>query len=114
MIANSGSIFARMAVTSGINVLRTPYLIPQPNAVWTLSGSVRRECLDHFLILYEKQLSRLLMSYARYFNQARPHRGLRQRIPDPPEHDAPSLNQPDQVILEPMVGGLHHDYLRAA
>ncbi|SRR6266700_6818224 len=72
-------------------------------------GSVRRECLDYFLIFYEKQLSRLLMSYVRYFNQARPHQGLGQRIPDPPVHAAPSLNQPNQVIVEPMVDGLHHD-----
>jgi putative transposase len=43
--------------------------------------SVRRECLDHLLILHERQLYRLLMTYIVYFNQARPHQGLGQRIP---------------------------------
>ncbi|MFL5661947.1 MAG: integrase core domain-containing protein [Ktedonobacteraceae bacterium] len=41
---------------------------------------MRRECLDHFLIFQEKQLHRLLNAYAMYFNQARPHQGLGQRI----------------------------------
>ena len=37
---------------------------------------VRRECLDHLLILHEQQLSRVLQAYVAYFNQARPHQGL--------------------------------------
>ncbi len=79
-----GQHFAQVAATSGIKVLRTPYRTPQANAVCErFLGSVRRECLDHFLIFYEQQLSRLRMSYVRYFNQARPHQGLGQRIPDP-------------------------------
>ena len=53
-----GSNFARVAATSGINVLRTPYRTPRANAVCErFLGSVSRECLDHFLILHEKQLS---------------------------------------------------------
>jgi transposase InsO family protein len=72
-----GPHFARVATTSGIKVLRTPYRTPQANAVCErFLGSVRRECLDHFLILHEKQLHRLLKNYALYFNQARPHQGL--------------------------------------
>ena len=51
-----GPNFARMATTSGIKVLRTPYRTPRPNAVCErFLGSVRRECLDHFLIFHEKQ-----------------------------------------------------------
>jgi putative transposase len=65
------------------------------------------------LIWHEKQLHRLLKEYVLYFNQARPHQGLQQRIPDPPGHAAP-LNQPNQVIAVPVLGGLHHDYQRAA
>src|SRR5258706_2968659 len=53
-----GPSFARVATTSGIKVLRTPYRTPQANAICErFLGSVRRECLDHFLILHEKQLS---------------------------------------------------------
>src|SRR5882762_7039566 len=104
-----GSNFARVATTSGIKVLRTPYRTPQANAVCErFLGSVRRECLDHFLILHEKQLHRLLKEYVLYFNQGRPHQRLKQRIPAPP------LNQLKKVIAVPVLGGLHHDYQRAA
>jgi putative transposase len=52
-----GPNFARIAATSGIKVLQTPYRTPQGNAVCErFLGSVRRECLDHFLIFKEKQL----------------------------------------------------------
>jgi hypothetical protein len=62
-----GPNFARGAMMGDIKVLRTP----RANAVCErFLGSVRRECLDHFLILYEKQLSRLLKAYVMYFNQA--------------------------------------------
>jgi putative transposase len=72
-----GPNFARVATTSGIQVLRTPYRTPQANAVREcFLGSVRRACLDHFLIFHKKQLQRLLKSYVLYFNQARPTKGL--------------------------------------
>jgi len=107
-----GQHFARVAATSGIEVLRTPYRTPQANAVCErFLGSVRRECLDHFLILHDKQLAQLLRSYVMYFHQARPHQGLQQKIPD---SSAPSASPPNQVISLPVLGGLHHDYQRAA
>jgi putative transposase len=77
-------------------------------------GSVRRECLDHFLIFHEKQLSRLLNAYVVYFNQARPHQGLGQRILESSTLSAPSPNQVNQGVAVPVLGGLHHDYRRAA
>ena len=110
-----GSHFARVATTSGIKVLRTPYRTPQANAVCErFLRSVRRECLDHFFIFHEKQLYRLLKSYVLYFNQARPHQGLGQRLPDPPIYAAPPPTRPNHVIALPAVGGLHHDYQRIA
>jgi putative transposase len=110
-----GPSFARVAATSGIKVLRTPYRTPRANAVCErFLGSVRRECLDHFLIFSEKHLYRLLQAYMVYFNQARPHQGLRQRIPDPPTLSASPPKQQSRVITVPMLGGLHHDYNRAA
>ncbi len=110
-----GPNFARVAATSGIKVLRTPYHTPQANAVCErFLGSVRRECLDHFLILHEKQLSRLLKVSILYFNQARPPQGLGQRIPDPPALSAPLPNYPNEVIAVSVLSGLHHDYRRAA
>jgi putative transposase len=110
-----GPNFARVAATSGIKVLRTPYRTPRANAVCErFLGSVRRECLDHFLIFQEKQLVRLLKVYAMYFNRARPHQGLGQRIPEPPVRSALPPNQPNQMIAVPVLGGLYHDYQRTA
>jgi len=110
-----GQHFARVAATSNIKVLRTPYRTPRANGVCErFLGSVRRECLDHFLIFHEKQLHRLLNAYTVYFNQARPHQGLGQRIPVPSVPSASLPKPPNQVIAVPVLGGLHHDYRRAA
>jgi len=110
-----GPSFAQVATTSGIKVLRTPYRTPQANAVCErFLGSVRRECLNHFFIFQEKQLHRLLNAYILYFNQARPHQGLGQRIPDPPAFSLPLPSEPNKVRAIPVLGGLHHDYQRAA
>lgn len=107
-----GPRFARVATTSGIKVLQTPYRTPRANAICErFLGSVRRACLDHFLVLHEKQLYRLLKAFVVYFNQARPHQGIHQQIPVPsvPLHDAS-----DRVISVSVLGGLHHDYQTAA
>ncbi len=110
-----GPHFARAATISSINVLRTPYRTPRANAICErFLGSVRRECLDHFLIFHEKQLHRLLKAYVIYFNQARPHQGIQQQRPEPPVSSLSLQNQTDQVISVAILGGLHHDYRRAA
>jgi putative transposase len=78
-----GVSFAQVADTSNIEMLKTPYNAPRANAICErFLGSVRRECLDHLLILHEKQLQRVLGAYVLYFNQARPHQGIRQQIPE--------------------------------
>ncbi len=64
-------------------MLTIPYHAPRANAICErFLGSVRRECLDHLLILHEKQLQRVLNAYVAYFNQARPHQGIRHQIPE--------------------------------
>ncbi len=69
-----GVAFAQLAAASGITILRAPYRAPRANAVCErFLGSVRRECLDHLLILGERQLSRMLREYVAYFNRDRPH-----------------------------------------
>jgi putative transposase len=56
-----GSCFARVAATSGIKILKTPYHAPRANAICErFMRSVRQECLDHLLIFQEKQLHRVL------------------------------------------------------
>jgi putative transposase len=112
--AKFGPMFARVAAGSGIEVLRTPYMAPRANAICErFLGSLRRECLDHVIILNERQLWRVLSEYVAYFNCARPHQGIRQRRPDNAMALVPALGA-GRVVAVPVLGGLHHDYRRAA
>jgi transposase InsO family protein len=77
-------------------------------------GSVRRECLDHLLILSESHLRRALRAYVAYFNADRPHQGIDQRLPVPCQA-GPATPQPTgRVQAMPVLGGLHQAYHRAA
>jgi len=110
-----GSCFARVATTSAIKVLKTPYQAPRANAICErFLRSVRQECLNHLLILQEKQLERVLKAYVVYFNQAGPHQGIQQQIPQYGSSVPSSQNAGGKVIALPVVGGLHHDYHWAA
>jgi putative transposase len=110
-----GFCFARVATTSAIEILKTPFHAPRANAICErFLRSVRQECLDHLLILHEKQLQRILNEYVEYFNQARPHQGITQQIPELPVPSAPRHNQREKVIAVPVLGGLHHDYRKVA
>jgi putative transposase len=108
-----GPHFSR--VTDNIDVLKTPVRAPKANAICErFIGSVRRECLDHVIIFSERHLRRLVRDYVDYFNHIRPHQGIG-RIPDPLNADHSDESQPHQpVISVPILGGLHHDYRRAA
>ena len=104
-----------MAATSGIKLLKTPYHAKRSNAICErFMRSVRQECLDHLLIFLEKQLQRVLNAYVAYFNQARPHQGIQQHIPEPSRSALSSHYAGEKVIALPVLGGLHHDYRSAA
>ncbi|MFT5432873.1 MAG: putative transposase [Myxococcota bacterium] len=110
-----GRHFAAVAEGSGIEVVRIPPRCPNMNPICErYLGSVRRECLDHIVILNEAHLSRVLEAYAHvYFNKARPHQGLGQRIPANEPVEPP--NETTAIVVAiPVLGGLHHDYRRAA
>jgi putative transposase len=110
-----GMGFARVAKTSHIEILRTPYHAPRANAICErFLGSVRRECLDHLLILHEKGLHRVLNAYVQYFNQARPHQGVRQQIPEQRAESVPPDHERGKILSFPILGGVHHDYRRSA
>ena len=72
-----------------------------------LIGSIRRECVDHCIVLGEAHLRRILRTYARYYNNIRTHRSL--------DKDAP-VSRPVQrtgiVSSRPILGGLHNHYVR--
>ena len=113
--AKYGSSFARVVAATGMTELRTAYRAPRQNAMCErFLGSVRRECLDHLLILGERQLRRVLSEYVAYFNCARPHQGVAQRIPEPLTTSITHLSRHSVVRALPVLGGLHHTYERAA
>ena len=72
-----------------------------------LIGSIRRECLDHIIVLGEAHLRRVLKSYARYYNETRTHLAL--------DKDAPlsrTVKRAGRILCRPVLGGLHHQYVR--
>ncbi len=78
----SGSKVAAVAADTEIEVLCTPVEAPKANAICErFIGSLRRECLDHILILSERHLCRVVKEYVTFFNHARPHQGINQQIP---------------------------------
>jgi len=107
-----GGYFDTVANGTGITILRTPVRAPNANAACErFLRSVRAECLDHVLIRTEDHLGFILQHYCAYFNDARPHQGIGQMIPrGPPEPPAVGAT----VTETPILGGLHHDYRRAA
>jgi len=110
-----GVTFARVAKTSRIDMLITPYHAPRANAICErFLGSVRRECLDHLLILHQRQLHRVLNAYMASFNQARPHQGIRQQIPEPKAGSMPASHASGKVVSFPVLSGLHRDYRHSA
>jgi transposase InsO family protein len=79
---------------------RSPW---QNGHVERLIGSIRRECLDHTIVLGEAHLRRVLKAYASYYNQVRTHLSL--------DKDAPDFRraQPTgNIATLPLLGGLHH------
>ncbi len=101
-----------------LEVLRTPYRVPQANAYCErLLGSMRRECLDFVIPLGEGHLRRVVKAWAAYYNRSRPHMSLGPGIPSPPER-LPVRLQPTRhriagnrrVSSRPVLGGLHQDY----
>jgi transposase InsO family protein len=110
-----GAQFERLAEGSGNDVIHTPVEAPKANAICErFIGSVRRDLLNHILILSDHHLQRKVKAYVRYFNRARPHQGIHGQIPIPP--GAPPLITPPLSRLRrcPVLGGLHHDYQWAA
>jgi putative transposase len=97
--------------SEGVEVVHTPYRAPTTNAIterWV--GSVRRECLDHLLLVSEAHLRQVLSAYVRHYNEARPHQGLAQRTPVPCDGRA----RDGVVARRDLLGGLLREYDREA
>ena len=113
--AKFGTQFERVAVVSNVELLATPYQAPRANALCErFIGSVRRECLDHLLILHERHLRGVLNAYVAYFNDERPHQGIGQATPARGRSDPPVQHGGRYVERTAILGGLHHAYRRVA
>src|SRR4030088_257110 len=103
-----GSVVTRRLRAMGIRDKPAAPASPWQNGfAERLIGSIRRECVDHIIVLGEMHLRRILRSYADYYNSVRTHRFLNK--------DAP-VTRPVQrvgvIISRAVLGGLHHHYAR--
>jgi transposase InsO family protein len=103
-----GNIVTRRLRSMGIRDRPTAPASPWQNGfAERLIGSIRRECVDHIIVLGEMHLRRVLKSYADYYNCVRTHRSLNK--------DAP-VSRPVQrtgvISSRAILGGLHHRYAR--
>ena len=96
-----------MGITEVITAPRSPW---QNAYVERVIGSIRRECLDHFVIFNERYLCPVLSSYIDYYNRSRTHLSLEHDCPDP----RPIQRRGGKVVALPQVAGLHHRYERLA
>ena len=105
-----GGDFGATLKRLGIERVLTPVRASRANAVAErLVGTLRRECLDHVLIVNERHLHALLVEFTTYYNQQRPHRTVRMESP------VPTARAPTGPIRSrPALGGLHHRYDRVA
>jgi putative transposase len=100
--------------SEAVEIIRTPFRAPQANAFaerWV--GTVRRDCLDWLLIVSRRQLERALRLYVDHYNRHRPHRALALTPPIARPRSV-SSNRPDQLHRRDRLGGLIHEYARAA
>jgi len=107
-----GSEFRRRVDGMGIEQVCTAPRSPWQNPyVERLIGSVRRECLDHLIILNVTHLHRILRSYLAYYHGCRTHLSLDKDAPEGRAKESPEMGKVNTI---PMVGGLHHRYTRRA
>jgi len=99
---------ANMGIEEVVIAPRSPWQNPYCER---LVGSIRRECLDHVIVINERHLRRILASYFEYYHVARTHLSLDRNAPIERKAEPPSGGR---VIAIPQVGGLHHRYCRAA
>ena len=107
-----GDAFRHRLKGMGITeVLTAPHSPWQNPFAERLIGSVRRECLDHVVVLGERHLRRILAAYFTYYHRARTHLSLDKDAPD--SRPIAPLGS-GMIISVPEVGGLHHRYVRRA
>ena len=103
-----GATFRRQLCAMGVRDSPTDPHSPWQNGhVERLIGSIRRECLDHHIILNAGHLRRVLWRYAEYYNCDRTHLALGKDAPD-----TRSIDRHGRIASRPLLGGLHRRYHR--
>ena len=97
-----------LGISDVIIAPRSPWQNPYVERV---IGSIRRDALDHVIILNERHLRRLLREYVAYYHNCRTHLSLNK---DPPMHRAVEPPETGNIVAFPHMGGLHHRYTRLA
>jgi transposase InsO family protein len=107
--------FDQVFGTEGVRVIRTPIRAPRANAfAERFVRTVRRECLDHVLIYGRRHLERVLHVYAGHYMEERPHRGLDLATPAGIGSPPTERTARTRVHRRDVLGGLIHEYRRAA
>ena len=113
LILDNDAIFSPEVAGSirglGLHPRRTTFRSPWQNGTAErFVGSVRRELLDHVVVLSEDHLRRLLREYIEYYNAERVHTSIADAPEGRPSETTPSSGA--KVVVLPRVGGLHHRY----
>ncbi len=107
-----GREFTKRVKGMGVEVVRTACRSPWQNPYTErLIGSIRRDCLNHVIVIGEEHLRSLLRSYFDYYHRSRTHLGLSGDCPESRKVDPPENGR---IVEIPKVGGLHHQYVRKA
>lgn len=108
-----GNLFSTRLETMGIQqVVAAPHSPWHNNYVECLIGSIRRECLNHVIVVNERHLHRTLSAYVHYYNTTRTHTAIGEDCPDP--RSIQTATAGEKIVAFPQVGGLHHRYERRA
>jgi transposase InsO family protein len=98
-----------------LHSLRIEEVLTAPQSPWQnayaerVIGSIRRECLNHFVVLNGRHLKRTLTAYFNYYHRSRPHLALEKQCPVERQ-----IMQHGAIVQIPQLGGLHHRYERIA
>ncbi len=116
LIRDRDGVYGPM-VTDTLDILDIEQIVIAPRSPWQngycerVIGTIRRECLDHVIVLGERHLRRVLKEYLAYYHESRTHLGLDKDAPVSRPIQSPGVGP---VANKPVLGGLHHRYYRQA
>jgi len=107
------AVFDEVFAGNGTRIIKTPVRSPRANSfAERFVGTLRRECLDHVLILGKQHLRTVLAEFARHYNGHRPHQALHQ---NPPLHQSGrAIDMTARIERRQVIDGLISEYRRAA